>query len=976
MVVASAAAGPPLPPAGQGLSIRLGEAAAEELFPAGEPLPAGDPLFLRIVIPRRSIAPAVAPERFDALDALVDAAGRAGWRALLCLTDDEPPIEAGEADRPAVREDWLAFARDVGGRYRGRVDLFQVWDGPDREEGWGGAPSARDYAFVFKSTAVTIRSVAPAARVALGSIRPESAGFLRDLLEHEAGPYADAVAIDGSPAAVPDADLESIRSALVSRDAARPIWFAAVPAGAPVLEAFASGAGRGAGLVLFQGGPGAAPAVRSLHRWFGAAAAPMPGPPPAFRRPSGEAEPVEAHQFLDADAFRVLVVYRSPAPEATAEVVLDTADVREPRLVDLETGAERPLEVFIPDRRSGTTRIDVPIGGTRLLVYERVAADALRAGREALSVEGTGEPTVEEILARHQEFRAAQEARLQAYLADAQMDLHFQIGAGRSLDVTFRNRFLYQRGRGAEWEQQEMLVNGVRWKGKRIPRLPFVEPDKVVILPLDIHLDRRYRYRLVGADEADGHACWKIDFEPEQAGAPLYKGTVWIDKRTYARVRMSVLQKGLAAPFLSNDETNVYRPVPGPDGTEHWVLVRLEGSQLYSVSGRSFVVNREVTFSGFRINPDDFAERQQEAYRSDHPILRDTDEGFRYLRRTPAGDRVVEERMPRDQLFWLGGVFYDASVDFPVPLAGVNYFNFDLKGSGAQVNVFFAGALLFFNVTDPALFGAPVEIGADAYGQAFHVTDRVYQDGEEIEGERVDRRSQWLRPFLAVPIGGFWKALAAYEIAWEQYGRDDDTATEFVVPADTPVGTASLGLNWNRWAWSFAAWAAASRRQDWEAWGTPDQVASFDPGTRDYTKWSATLAKEIFLPAFQKVRLQAQWADGGDLDRFSQFQFGFFEDERLRGFSGSGIRFDRGGILRAQYAFDVFEKVRFAAGIDHARVREEGSGTTSHTGFGLSGSFMGPWGTILTFDWGIALHSDVSSAEGEQEIQFFFLKLF
>jgi hypothetical protein len=46
------------------------------------------------------------------------------------------------------------------------------------------------------------------------------------------------------------------------------------------------------------------------------------------------------------------------------------------------------------------------------------------------------------------------------------------------------------------------------------------------------------------------------------------------------------------------------------------------------------------------------------------------------------------------------------------------------------------------------------------------------------------------------------------------------------------------------------------------------------------------------------------------------------------------------------------------------------------TGFGLSGTLMGPWQTIIQFDFGIAIKSDIEELEGENEILIGLLKLF
>ena len=81
---------------------------------------------------------------------------------------------------------------------------------------------------------------------------------------------------------------------------------------------------------------------------------------------------------------------------------------------------------------------------------------------------------------------------------------------------------------------------------------------------------------------------------------------------------------------------------------------------------------------------------------------------MRYLLPDPAspGKRIVEEKISRRSTFGLLGAFYDESLDYPLPLAGIQYFDFDLWDKGKQISVFFAGALLTANYTDPALAGS------------------------------------------------------------------------------------------------------------------------------------------------------------------------------------------------------------------------------------------------------------------------------
>ena len=45
-------------------------------------------------------------------------------------------------------------------------------------------------------------------------------------------------------------------------------------------------------------------------------------------------------------------------------------------------------------------------------------------------------------------------------------------------------------------------------------------------------------------------------------------------------------------------------------------------------------------------------------------------------------------------------------------------------------------------------------------------------------------------------------------------------------------------------------------------------------------------------------------------------------------------------------------------------------------GFGIEAEFMGPWGTLMSLEYGIAVHSDIPSLQWDQQILFTFLKLF
>jgi len=219
-------------------------------------------------------------------------------------------------------------------------------------------------------------------------------------------------------------------------------------------------------------------------------------------------------------------------------------------------------------------------------------------------------------------------------------------------------------------------------------------------------------------------------------------------------------------------------------------------------------------------------------------------------------------------------------------------------------------------------------------------------------------------------------------MALQTYARDKETR-DFVRPVDDYVTTVGLLGEFNRSAWSVVGSFESSRRSDWECWGrhcataTPEDLAAFDDA-KTYMRYQGGVSKDFFLPLNMKVRAGVTAYGGSDLDRFSEYKFGFF-DNRLRGFGGTGFRYTNGAKAQLQYAFNLGSVVRFDATVDHARVKDRlvaDDGYNSFTGVGLSGqTIVGP-NLIVSLDWGFALASDIDRYKGDQEVLLTILRLF
>jgi hypothetical protein len=816
---------------------------------------------------------------------------------------------------------------------------------------------------------------------------------------------------------------EAPGSAPVATETAAPAAGAAAPVAEPprpardreasLIETYLGALTSGSKLTLFElrpeasGGPESSLLCVLLRRLF----PPTVGPAPEgtakirFGAPAAERTPaVKAWKFFDASTFQVLLAYRSeqnPPVSSTTSLLLDTADVTGAALDDLLANTEKPLPDLAPDAQTNTTRLTVPLAATPLILrYQRFATPGYLRNPKAVDVGGKHEITAEEIIAHHQEFQADQDSRLRTLWATAKIRYLYKVAsADVSVDVTTFNNFYWDPKTGGEWEQTDFFFNGVRWTGKKLPDLPLIQPEKVIILPLNINLNKDYAYRYAGTDTADGRDCYVLDFTPVTPGKSLYQGKVWIDRKTFARVRIASVQTGLEPPVTSNDERDQYGPAPGAGERPLWVLQRIEGQQIWNISGVNLVVQREIEFSDFALNAADFEARRAAAHQSAHVMLRDTEKGFRYLDRSGSGERVVREGVTKRTLLGAAGVFYEQDLDFPVPLAGIDYFDFNFKNTGSQVNFFFAGALLQASIQSPRFLGSRLDAGASVLGVAFSGTDNYYLGERKLEEEEVRQRSQSALVNLGIPMGNFLKLKLLGMGEFAQFGGGKHTES-FRVPRDTSIAGYGASGEFNRWGVTAQAHWERHRRERWDPWGDTDpasvavgtRLIDFDPTQRSYSTAGALLAKQFILPVFQKLSLRAEYLTGKDQDRFSKFSFGFFGN-RVRGFSGSGVKFDRALLTSVTYGFNFAEALRLEGTIDYARVRDSTLIDLSppfpapsevsclgcdqnFAGLGIAGNVMGPWSTLLRFDWGIAVKSDIPGLAGRQEAQVTLLKFF
>jgi hypothetical protein len=918
--------------------------AVVRLLGESAPLRDGARLYLRWRVPLDGTAD-------PGLAGRVAAAGATPW---LVLSFKVPsPI----ADHAAQLAEELGEAARLAAAAPPSLHCELAWD-----EELGTVAAMRDYAFLVKRASVAVTGAQPEARVLTGPL-PRDRALLEELYAADVAAYLDGL---GFGELRGEALAEAVELATDIDPGRRLVHEAGELPEDPwrALPEAARSAAAGATVSFFRADAGGigreelAPLLLLANEFSGDLAY------DPYSAPTGGSG---GWAFVRAEDLGLeVIVDRGEADGPTAFTFSDR-ELRNPVRVAADGSAEKVVAGSVP------AGFMVEVGGAgrvAVLRLERPSAAELGGFAESLDVSQLRELPVEEILRRLQAFEDAQDRRLRHYEATYTQHFRYRPGEGiQVIEASFAGPYFYHRGEGFDWLWQRFLVNGVLWRGQ-IPKLPLLQPARAAARPLEIHLDRQYRYRLRGTDTVAGRDCWVVDFEPAEAveGASLWKGTVWIDRVLYARVKTRALQLGLAGDVISNEQTTLTEPVdaqgnPAPwDASSFFLPTRVNAQELQSILNAAVQVEKESLLTDIRINAEGYSERLAAAHASQDTMLRDTPDGLRYLDRNEDGTRVVRERDDPNRWFALGGVYWDETQDYPVPLVGVDFFSSDFQDTGTQVNVIFAGVLLNGNWAEPSLFGSRWDAGARVFGFFLGGDEELYRDGELSPEETVSEREADLALYLGRPIGSFLKLDLSYGLEWDDYGRADDTADDFVVPETTLTSSFAVDLSYSRWGYRLGLEASANDRHSWSAWGLPGN-AEYSPEQQDFTRWSAVLGKTWWPGRFGKLGVELEHLDGDDLDRFSKYDFSTFGLGRVAGYQGGLVTATTADGVHAAGGLNIAEALRVEGRVDVVWASDEATGLDREllAGVGLNGTVIGPWQTVVNFDVGVPVAGPADS---------------
>jgi hypothetical protein len=577
--------------------------------------------------------------------------------------------------------------------------------------------------------------------------------------------------------------------------------------------------------------------------------------------------------------------------------------------------------------------------------------------------------TVDEIIARWQQYREAQNRKLENYQSSSFMNLHFEgTSMASEFDISMQLKQFYDRAGPMEFAQTQFYVNGVKFNSKNEFPLPQLEPEKVLTQPLELKLNERYEYKLLGTEQVDGVQCYVVGVEPKVHDETLYSGKIWIDGATFREVKQSLSQRGLKSNIVVNVETQNFELVSDGKGNQFNLLRSISAQQTLNAAGRDFALQRTVQYSEYVINAPQFSDALAAEHNSQNPMYRDTDNGLRELRKH-GSERVLAENSQKRIKAAVIGAMYQGTFNFPIPIAGISIADFDYRHTGAQLSTFFAGPILATDLSKQ--YRSKYRLAADLALSALPGESRIYcfaipstdcinktQNTEETDQElwtwqqAAGVRASWqATTHLSLTASGY--------LVYDIFRRTSATSNKYVLPRNGVALLPGVEVKFNDKGYLFSAGGTRGERIAWKQYGyTPPS----QPLESAYTLYHADLNKDYYFRKFTKGGFDLGYYGGDQLDRFSRYSPSFFSEPRLHGIPGGTDTFDAIATANGHFGFNMMDVIKFEGMYSYARARNlsESSQFRKFDGVETNFNVAGPMGTLIQGTVSYALDGNIA----------------
>jgi hypothetical protein len=683
------------------------------------------------------------------------------------------------------------------------------------------------------------------------------------------------------------------------------------------------------------------------------------------------------HRWFGGQADQVIVARVNGSPDSPRTVKLQGANAGpfEISWYDPATGAQLPA--------GEATKLDKGMVQTCACTSEYAVISIHKQSEAAqnvtsVEVKGGVDLKIEEIIARWQQNREAQKQRLENYMASSFMSLHFEgTNLGPGFDVSMRLRQFFSRNGQMEFAQKEFYVNGVKFGKNHAFPLPQIEPEKVLTQPLELKLNERYAYKLLGTEKINGALCYVVGVEPKVGDEALYSGKIWIDGTTFREVRQTLSQRGSKNNVLVNTETQNFDLVSDDKGSQFNLVRSISAQQLLNAAGRDFVLQRTVQYSNYVINAPDFSGALEAEHSSYDPMYRDTDEGLRSLKKK-GDERVLVATSTKRITSLLGGAMYGGTFNFPIPFLGISIADFDFHHTGAQLSTFFAGPILISDLSKQ--YQAKFRLALDLALNALPGENRIYSNNTELVQGQVwtweqttGLRASW-QPTTHLSLTG-----TTY-FTYDNFLRTSQADNQYGLPRNGLTVLPGVEVKYNRKGYVFSAQGTRGERINWRVFGCtsldlppvgcgstsqnppPQNTLLVQRPQNAYTLYNADLNKDYYIGKFTKGGWDVSYWGGNQMDRFSRYFPSFLASPRLHGIPPGTDSFDAIAMANVHYGFNLMDWMKVDGMYAYARARnlDESFKFRKFDGLELNFNTPGPLGTLVQGTVSYALDGNIT----------------
>lgn len=659
---------------------------------------------------------------------------------------------------------------------------------------------------------------------------------------------------------------------------------------------------------------------------------------------------------------------------------IDTLDLDSPELFIVNEGEifKGDLSFRLNHNKRHTRLLNINEGDD-LIIIKYVPYSLKKSPKYSEHVEVADEKTItaEDVLARFYPLKIVSDTMLEHYTAYGTTYYYFTAPSfPDKIEIKTNDIYFYEKSRPLVWKEKDIFINGSRWSREGFPEIPFIGSGNLDLQPSNINFDDSYYYTLEGKTNINERECYIIRFKSEVDGLP--SGSLYIDDVNYQLIRLEYSQKGLVTPIVSTYQAEDYAYIT-IEGTAYIVPERIRTHEVINIAGRNIFIDKIREYTEIFINYADYHEKKQEYFSSSGTMMQMTRHGPKILKSDGQGNRVLQEEMKRSFLFLVGGVLGDMGSNYPLlPLAGINYFDYDFMNKGHHLNLFTAIAVntLTFSTPRPVFGGLFSSLSFDAVVPVMAFTDRLYHEGEHLKGHDINIYSMNVNMGLTKSLNTHINLYLLTQFRYSNYMKNDNTFDDYSVPDKDLLISQSSELQVSYFGLTGNISLRYFYRFDDSMFGTlqkEEDNVFYGRKKRNFMQYNIMLKKDLNIFGIKSM-LALSYGKIDKFDRFNLLDLG--GPGGMRGFSQGIIKTDEYCNIKLITGVDIADILKWKLYLDTSYIydiiEEE---YKLYYGTGFSFSFIMFNSFICNFDYGYGFNQPIDAKrEGNHRFMLSFIR--